>query len=218
MWVYKCCVALLVTSAAFSGLACSSSDSGGGGAGGSTTGSGGAPSSGAGASGMGTVPDWSQCGSGAPDSQCSEALTCHFADCGKVGSRLDDQGCLRPACTSDALCQAGEVCFPGWVVQTSVIGSANFKRCAVSDQGQCVCFGQPIGSGPAYCVSSSLASAATGCALDSAVISDCKKLTSWISAADTFLATLTLSDGVSTLAQSCVAAAKDKATQMSCGN
>jgi len=54
--------------------------------------------------------------------------------------------------------------------------------------------------------------------LDSAVISDCKKLTSWISAADTFLATLTLSDGVSTLAQSCVAAAKDKATQMSCGN
>ncbi len=212
LWVVS---ALLLATAS-----CSSSSDSGGAAGAGGTVSGGAGASGAGgtsAAGSGAV-DWSQCGARAPDSTCSQALTCHFADCGKATSRLDENGCLRSECTADSACQSGEVCFPGWVVYTSVVGAANFKRCATSDQSSCTCFGQAIATGPAYCVASALAAASTSCVLDPSIVHDCTKLKAWVAAADSFMATLSLSAGVTQSAQTCLTSAKDQLAQLACAN
>ena len=115
--------------------------SGSGGSSSSTGGSGGGISLDAGggdaASDGAAPPDFSHCQQ-APASTCSPAATCRaLGDCGEATSFLDENGCIRAACTADADCAAGERCLPTSLV--SYCEASTFEGCQSDPLIGCNC-------------------------------------------------------------------------------
>ena len=158
-------------------------------------GSGGAGSTGGG----GGSVDWSACGAHAPNSTCTKDTTCHYANCGKATSNLDQNGCVRASCTSDADCGAGEECFPSWVVYT-ILDTSYLQLCG-NDTGSCKCLGTSWRVQKPYCLAKSEADAISTCSLDPAIAYKCQDLSLWIDTATMQLSQLSLSSTMAALAQ-----------------
>lgn len=163
-----------------------------------------------------TQADWTHCGARAPDSDCTVEATCAYTRCGDATSSLDDNGCVRTTCTSDAACGAGEVCFPGWIVYTAA-DAGNFRTCGLNDSEDCVCFGKGIGEGgDAYCVAEASVTAIQGCFLHGVVAASCATLGPWLAAAEAAASSLQLSSAPATLVGTCLGEAQAQHTALGC--